>query len=127
MTQPGYPAQYPDNNEPLQQNQGSNTIAAWALGVAVVSLISILLIGSFALIPGLIAVVLGIVALVKAKKYAEPKAKRKGFAIGAIVIGTLVSIFGVITLVFLANIFGECADYDTPEEVQRCIEEKAGV
>lgn len=122
------PAPYPEEGNYLQQPgaAGENTLAKWAFGLSVASALSIVVIGPFALLPGLVAFVLGIVALVKAKKFPTPKQKRKGFSIAAVVISVLVMLVSAAALYFAAISFAKCQDAPNTDAMRQCIEHQFG-
>lgn len=122
------PAPYPEEGNYLEQPgaAGENTVAKWAFGLSIASVLSIVVIGPFAILPGLVALVLGIVALVKAKKFPTPKQKRKGFSIAAVVISVLVVLVSVAALYFALLSFAKCQDAPNADAMRQCIEQQLG-
>ncbi|ADK29005.1 DUF4190 domain-containing protein [Corynebacterium pseudotuberculosis] len=105
----------------------NNTIAYWALGFAVVSILAVLSIVGlvFAFIPALIALVLAIIALVKARKMPLGAKTHKGMSIVSLVLSVLVilaSLVGTLILgAFVVDTAGNCVNLPQ-EEQQKCIE-----
>ncbi|AFM07549.3 DUF4190 domain-containing protein [Corynebacterium pseudotuberculosis] len=105
----------------------NNTIAYWALGFAVVSILAVLSIVGlvFAFIPALIALVLAIIALVKARKMPLGAKTHKGMSIVSLVLSVLVilaSLVGTLILgAFVVDTAGNCVNRPQ-EEQQKCIE-----
>lgn len=121
-------------NSPL--NAPRNTAAAWALGLGIASVICALavftVVGAFlALLAPFLAVagiIVAIVALVKAKSIIGP-GKRRGMAVGGLVLSIITLLLTLIMVLAVAAIIGtgiiDCftGGYTTPEEQQRCVEE----
>lgn len=116
-------------NSPMAE--GKNSLAPWALGVGIVSIlcaISVFLTG-FAAIPGLIGLILGIVALGSAKKYQHKENKRKGMAITGLVLSILSIIATVVFWIFVTFVFKEaglqeCMTVSDPAAQQECVNQK---
>ncbi|AZA11577.1 DUF4190 domain-containing protein [Corynebacterium gerontici] len=124
MAQP--PAPYPGEIDSQQHPElmGENKLAKWALWIAVAAGVSILLIGPFALIPALVALVLSIIALVKARKYPTPKHKRKGFAIGGLVLSIVVALISAAALYYALYSFAKCQDAPDDDAMRQCLEQE---
>ncbi|SQG64826.1 hypothetical membrane protein [Corynebacterium renale] len=116
-------------------NQARNKLSPWALGVGIFSLVSstlLLLIGIGPLLGvlfGLIAIVLSIVALVKAKNFQGP-GQRKGMAIGGLITGILGLVIGAVIIFGAFALFSEvgeaCGDL-TGAEQEQCLADYFGV
>lgn len=110
-------------------DQKKNPLAPWALGLGIAALVlTITVIGAFiSWIVAIAGIVLGIVALVKAKDYGED-GKRKVFSIIGIVLSALSLLLIVGGMMGLAAIFGPTAEnceqhQDDPTAFQRCLED----
>ena len=114
-------------NSPL--NAPKNTAAAWALGLGIASIVTLVTVFGAFLSPflALAGVIVAIIALVKAKNFV-PANRRKGFAITGLILSILTLILlaiGVILIlvVFSSSGFSECATLTDPAAQEQCIQE----
>lgn len=128
----GYPGAAPAGAAPAGGGWGQpeeiNKLAPWALGIAVLSLVLIFVIGPLTIPAAIIAVILGIIAVVKARKIQFGK-RRMGMSVAAILIGLITTILMAIGAAGLYYFFNdadlqECSKLEDKEAVQKCIEEK---
>ena len=114
-------------NSPL--NAPKNTAAAWALGLGIASVVSLVtMIGAF-LSPflALAGIIVAIIALVKAKNFV-PANRRKGFAITGLILSIVTLILLAIGVILLIVVFSssgltECATLTDPAAQEQCIQE----
>lgn len=109
------------------QPLAKNSVAAWALGVSILAFVMTvtLFLAVFAPVVGIVGLILGIVAVVKARRLKGP-GRRMGMSIAAIIISVLSIILPVILLGFGFAILDntgltECTTLP-PEEQQACID-----
>ncbi len=103
-----------------------NSLAIWALGVAILSLVCLVsILGSaLAFIPAFIGIVLGAIALVRGKKYMKED-RRTGFSVTALVLSVLVFVISLGIIILAYAMFSECATIADPTAQQQCMVEKA--
>lgn len=105
----------------------NNTIAYWALGFAIISVLAVLSIVGliFAFIPALVALVLAIIALVKGRKMPLGSKTRKGMSIISLVLSILIIVGSLVSALFLGafvlDTAGNCVNLPQ-EEQQQCVE-----
>lgn len=119
-----YPSQHPYGYvDPVQQPR--NKLAPWALGLSIIALVcSMSMLGYvFGVSLGIVGLVLGIVALLKAGKLTGTY-RRRGMAVSSIVLSVLALaigvVFGFLVLSFLGDAVDQCGD--VPEDqIQDCV------
>lgn len=128
----GYPGAAPAGGAPAGGGWGQpeeiNKVAPWALGFAVVSVVAMFLLGPLIVPFAIVAVILGIIGVVKARKIEFGK-RRMGMSVAAIIIGLFTAIVMAIGAAGLYYFFNdadlqECSKLEDKEAVQKCIEEK---
>lgn len=102
-----------------------NTMAVIALVLAIIGLLLcwLPLIGTVLL---LCAVIISIIALVKAKNYPQLTA-RKGMSITALIIAVLALVLNLVISVLLSYVYSiapECVDMSDPSARRQCLEQK---
>lgn len=107
----------------------NNTIAYWALGFAIVSILAIFSIVGlvFAFIPALIAIILAIIALMKARKMPLGSKTRKGMSIVSLVLSVLAIVASLAIIAIVGPLVVETVNScgDLPQEAQQqCIEDQ---
>lgn len=130
-----YPgAGYPEGGDTTGGGWGQpeefNKLAPWALGLAILSL-TVMVIKPIALLSipfAVIAVILGIVGVIKGRKIRNGK-RRVGMSVAAIIIGLLTAILlavGTITTYYLFKDVNlqECEQYTDKAQKQECIQQK---
>ncbi len=107
-----------------------NTVAPWALGVSILAVVTGLTIfgALLSFIPGIIGLILGIVAVVKARRIRGPR-RRMGMSITAIVLSVLAVLMTIGLIAVAVMLAGtgamDCFTLTTPEAQQQCLEEWA--
>lgn len=105
----------------------ANTVAPWALGVSILAVITGLsIIGTaFAVIPGLIGLILAIIAIVRARRIQGPR-RRMGMSVTSLVLSVLAMLLTVLFFVFLGAVFQgtgimDCLELPTAEQQEACL------
>lgn len=105
----------------------TNTVAPWALGVSIFAVIAGLsIIGTaFAVVPGLIGLVLSIIAIVKARRIQGPR-RRMGMSVTSLVLSVLAMLMTVLFFVIIGAIFQgsglmDCLELPTAEQQEACV------
>ena len=128
----GYPAQYPGQNDAGQYGSGAKP-AGTGLGIAALVLGIIALLTSWMLglgvIPGLVGLVLGIVAI---RKLGRVRGASRAVPIVGVVLSVLGLLIGVFFLVFFFSIVGQvldrCGEFaGDPVALQQCANQELGV
>lgn len=106
-----------------------NSVAPWALGISILGLVMALslLATAFAIVAGLIGLVLGIIAVVKARKTHGPD-RRMGMSVSALVLSVITIVlsilFWVVVFAMVASTgIADCMTITDATQQQLCIEE----
>lgn len=102
-----------------------NPLALWALILGIVSLgfVIVFIFAGVAFVPGIIGLILSIIALVKGKKYA-PENRRTVLSVIGLVTSIIATVISVGLLGFTAYKTQDCVQIADPTAKQECILEK---